>query len=233
MKNNNNRFVPMIVAAVKKPLSLSAYSLLRKNGADIVEFRFDCFDELSPEILFNCFSKAKKAGLKTLGTFRSSKEGGEGHLNEAQRLAIYESMLPEADFVDIELSSAKILTSIRNDLSDHQTKLILSYHNFRETPSEARLDQILKECSACSYSFIKIAVFPKSQEDVKTMLKWTLRHPEVPLITICMGPLGQLSRIFFPSAGSRFTYTYEGQATAPGQLGLKQTKELIDLFYRS
>ena len=135
--------------------------------------------------------------------------------------------------MDIELSSAKILTSIRNDLSDHQTKLILSYHNFRETPSEARLDQIIKECSSCSYSFIKIAVFSKSQEDVRTMLKWTLRHPEVPLITICMGPLGQLSRIFFPSAGSRFTYTYEGQATAPGQLGLKQTKELIDLFYRS
>lgn len=223
----------MIVAAVKTPLSLSAYSLLRKEGANVVEFRFDCFDELSPDILFRCFSKAKKAGLKTLGTFRSSKEGGSGHLNEAQRLAIYESMLPHADFIDIELSSAKILSGIRNDLSDYQTKLILSYHNFKETPSEARLDQIMKECSSHAYSFIKIAVFPKTQDDVRTMLRWTLGHPGVPLITICMGPLGRLSRIFFPCAGSLFTYTHHGQATAPGQLGLKQTRELIDLFYRS
>lgn len=233
MKKNNSPSFPMIVAAVKMPLSSSGYSSLKKNGADIVEFRFDCFKELSPEILYTCLARAEKAGLKTLGTFRSSKEGGEGHLTEAQRLAIFEAMLPKVDFMDIELSSKKILGSLREAISENQAKLILSYHNFKETPPEARLDKIIQECEGLPYSFIKIAVYPKTQKEVRKMLEWTLKHPKSPLITICMGPLGRLSRIFFPAAGSLLTYTYYGQETAPGQLGLKQTKELIDLFYRS
>ncbi len=98
--------------------------------------------------------------------------------------------------------------------------LILSYHNFNETPD---LEPLLAEMkrrtpSACYY---KIATFANSILDALRMIHFQRKHPEV--IGICMGEKGTLTRILSP-----FTYAplSEDDKNAPGQLLLSELETI-------
>lgn len=98
--------------------------------------------------------------------------------------------------------------------------LILSYHNFNETPDLERILTAMKRRapSACYY---KIATFANSILDTIRMIHFQRKHPEV--IGVCMGEKGTLSRILSP-----FTYAplTEGDKNAPGQLLLSELENI-------
>ena len=119
---------------------------------------------------------------------------------------------PDAELYEIEKT---VFNKAGNAIS------ISDYHNFTETPHD--LEAIL--ASLPKAEFQKIATFATSIIDALRMLDFVQSHPGV--IGLCMGELGEITRILAPVVGCPLMYApeHENDATAPGQLTLKTLLE--------
>jgi len=104
-----------------------------------------------------------------------------------------------------------------------QTKFILSYHNFQETPSDLEaLYRSMKKRAAHSY---KIAAMVHSTNDALKMLLFAKSH--IDLSVICMGEKGKFARALGPVVGNQIVYAALNaqEQTAPGQLSVSELME--------
>jgi len=62
-------------------------------------------------------------------------------------------------------------------------------------------------------------------------LDFTYRHRKHPLITMSIGPIGAVSRLVLPAAGSLYTYTFLHKPTASGQVDVKTLKSHLKVYY--
>lgn len=111
---------------------------------------------------------------------------------------------------------------------DWQTKTIVSYHNFDETPD---LEGVLKmmQIAHPGAHLYKIATQANSILDSLRMLKFQRSG----VIGLCMGKLGQITRICASIFGEPFMYAPETdvEKNAPGQL-LASELEMIYHFHQ-
>ena len=80
----------------------------------------------------------------------------------------------------------------------------------------------------------KIAVMPQSREDVMTLMEATMEADhslDIPVVTISMGRLGVLSRLAGTLTGSAMTFASVGEASAPGQMGVKDLETVLGLLH--
>jgi 3-dehydroquinate dehydratase/shikimate dehydrogenase len=103
--------------------------------------------------------------------------------------------------------------------------VIVSYHNFEETPN---LEAILKilQMKHPKPKFYKIATMARSIVDSLRMLEFLQRHPGI--IGLCMGDLGAVTRICAPIFQVPMMYAplVEEDKNAPGQLLVDQLCEI-------
>ena len=204
---------------------------LKKTGAFIAELRFDLFSRFDTA---HVLDQIRKAGsLPKIATIRSRIEGGKWKFSEAERLKLFRIVIPKVDRVDIELSSRKILKTVIKMARKHKTKVIVSYHNFKKTPSDVELEKIIRAARRSGADIVKIATFIKTERDLLSLIRLTLRHADQKVIVIGMGPKGAVSRILFPGLGSLFTYVSLKQAVAPGQFSYFETARLFKSLYSS
>lgn len=116
-------------------------------------------------------------------------------------------------------------------------RVIISYHNFRETLSFDELLSILKR--SCSYKpdFVKIACMANSEEDCANILSLyketkILLTGKAKLVAISMGEMGKINRIAPLFLGAPFTYcSYsKGAETAEGQFDINTMQKIINLI---
>ena len=100
-------------------------------------------------------------------------------------------------------------------------KTISTYHNYEETPEN--LEEIFDAMPPAD--FYKISTFAKCTTDALRMLVFAKNKPHV--AGMCMGPLGQITRILSPCVDNPFTFAAIGKEAAPGQL---QAQELIETY---
>ena len=158
-----------------------------------------------------------------IATNRPEREGGRYKGNENNRIAVLkEASELGADYIDIELDSVSLLGDIG------RSKLIVSYHNFDETPDD--LDSIHKQIVESGADIAKLATLARDISDNERMFRLLLRS-QVPTIGLCMGELGLISRILAPRYGSVLTFAAvgEGRESAPGQLTADELTSLYGL----
>jgi len=111
---------------------------------------------------------------------------------------------------------------------EKRCKLILSYHNFNETPSDDSLDDVIRNAFASGASVAKVAVMPKTLEDtlrtVKIVNKY--RSEGKSIVGIAMEEMGKITRLPWNSLGNEFTYVSIDNKPVFGQLTLEQAVEL-------
>ncbi len=100
-------------------------------------------------------------------------------------------------------------------------KTLSTYHNFEETPQD--LEAILQQMPPAD--FYKIATMANKTTDALRMLAFVKERQNV--AGMCMGELGQITRILGPVVGCPFTFAALGQKAAPGQL---QAEELVTTY---
>lgn len=225
-----------IVASTEQELENQAKKI-SDFTPDIIEWRVDYFNEV-------CDLRKLKAALKVLRniigeiplifTFRSSLEGGNIEVEDDIRYEIIEKVISteEVDVVDIELNSGKNnIKRIKAATVKHNIPLILSYHNFEETPSVEYMLDRMKNQVMNGADIVKIAVMANNEEDVLDLLAVTLKArremPDTPLITMSMGRLGIITRIAGGIFGSDLTFGAYGKTSAPGQIPLEELKEVV------
>lgn len=103
--------------------------------------------------------------------------------------------------------------------------VIVSYHNFEETPNLEAILKILHMKHPKAYLY-KIATMARSTLDSLRMLEFLKRHPGI--IGLCMGDLGSITRICAPIFQVPMMYAplVEEDKNAPGQLLIDQLCEI-------
>ena len=167
----------------------------------------------------------------TLATIRSGAEGGGWRGTEAARLALFQEITPYVAAVDVELSSVAILPAVVAAARSAGTAVLLSYHAFGPMPKGDVLSNILDQAEAAGADLTKIAVMVQGRDDLMRLARFTLDHAERSIAVLAMGEEGVTSRLFFPVLGSRLTYAYVGQPTAPGQWAYDDMAGLFARLY--
>jgi len=226
----NNIFKPQTVLALDDSFSFNKLkNIISKSGIDILELRVDNFSSINLSYLHSIFKKYKSLQVPILLTIRSHKEGSNNKIDAKTRFNLFKELISYASYIDIELSSNSFIDKLISLAKSNNKKIIISYHNFKRTPSITQLEKIISKAKQKKADLIKLALMAENLADVKKLAKLTLNHNN--LIAISMGEYGKISRIFFPILGSKLIYTFIGKPTAPGQFSLKDINRLKKELY--
>jgi 3-dehydroquinate dehydratase-1 len=136
-----------------------------------------------------------------------------------------------ATYVDMELESEEsYLTQLKEHAERCGTLTIVSYHNFKETPTGEALAQLLSACFDRGGKIAKLATHVRSKADLRSLISlYSLPGRKV---VIGMGEMGRITRVIAPYLGSEFTFASprEGMETAPGQLDLRQLQDIYKVI---
>lgn len=139
-----------------------------------------------------------------------------------------------ASFVDIEYEAPKEQREALIEIAKkHQCKVILSYHNYNETPGMRELFKIVDECYDLGADIAKVATMIHSSEDNGKLL--SLYSVSKPLVAVGMGEQGKASRLLATLLGAPFTFAAEddSEGTAPGQIPYSEMKALLKALKNS
>ena len=155
-----------------------------------------------------------------------------GNTDDKIRLAsLKKAILQGVSYIDIEIDAKdEFINEILEFTKKHNCKSILSFHNFKETPSKEILNLVIKKSQELNADFIKIATMANSINDVSRIL--SLYEKNNNLIAFNMGTIGKISRLACLSLGAKFTYASisEENTTAEGQLTYKELGNLNKSF---
>lgn len=209
---------------------------------DIVEWRMDFLDAVDDWEAVKRQGADLAAALPDtpiLATFRTKREGGAKAISEAAYYAL-NRMIAEnklADLLDVELFCAEeTVRSLIACAHAHDIKIVLSNHDFVQTPSYAQLIERAKRMRQYDADLLKLAVMPRCRQDVLTLLQATSDLKEQipqPLITMAMGKLGVISRLCGETFGSAITFASAKTASAPGQLDARKLKQILETLHQA
>jgi len=219
---------PKIAAVIVDGEDKKAISAAKRDGADLLELRIDCFKKRDALYIQKIIKDIKAVNLPVIATIRSKVEGGKAAISDNARLGLFETIIPFVDAVDIELSSRQILKDIISQAHRFNKKVLVSYHNFKNTPEQKKLEAIIKNSKKAGSDIVKIATFARDKKDIIRLASLTVSHENI--ITIAMGRLGTLSRLLFPMLGSLITYCSVTKSSAPGQISLNDSKMLLEIL---
>jgi 3-dehydroquinate dehydratase-1 len=198
-------------------------------GMDVAELRVDLFSHTRREYVV---AEARKfAAIPTLATIRCRREGGHWVRSERDRLALFRAVVPYVSGVDIELGSSDILPLVMQTVHRAGKTVVVSFHDFSGTPPYHALLRRVRQAENVGADLIKIATYAPNDQAVSTLARLLVEHPQRSLVVLAMGPVGVKSRIFFPALGSLMTFASLQRATAPGQVGLRETVQELAAYY--
>ena len=194
---------------------LQGHKDLAEQKAELVELRVDWLRK-RPDI----GRLLKDRPTPVVITCRRPEDRGRWSGTEDQRqAALREAIVGGAEYVDIE-------EDIAQSIPRHgETKRIVSYHNFDETPLE--LKDIYKRMTKCDPDIIKIVTMANRPADNVRVLEM-IKNADIPTVGFCMGEFGTVSRILCGRFGAPFTYAgfSREREMAPGQLTFAETRNL-------
>jgi 3-dehydroquinate dehydratase-1 len=220
----------LIVSVMPKSLEeAQAIDVTRYHDADIIEWRADFLPkeailQVAPAIF------EKFAGRELVFTLRTRSEGGQIELSSEEYVQMIKEVaqLYQPDYIDFEYFSYKDVFDQMLDFPN----LVLSYHNFQETPEN--LMEILSELTSLNPKVVKIAVMANTEQDVLDLMNFTrgfkTLNPEQEYVTISMGKVGKVSRITSDVTGSSWSFASLDEASAPGQISLSSMKKIRELL---
>ncbi len=220
-----------ICLSIAEPGLAAALATARrsKGRADLVEIRLDLLDHPAVQP----FVEGVEAPL--LFTNRPSWEGGSWHGSEEERLALLvEAIESGAAYVDIELlAPAESRRQILAAAALAETKVIVSWHNFSDTPGDAVLADIFRRQLQSGADIGKMVTMAHDHTDCLRVLGLQLlaAQERFPLAAFCMGQAGKISRAATLELGGVLTYAAADRqsCTAPGQLTLAELHTIQEL----
>jgi len=220
------KYKTCVSIAEKTPYKIKQTLKIALKKSDYVEVRFDFLKiEQIPETI----EMIKKYLNKIVCTLRPKTEGGKFSGSEKERIAILKLIAEYNPFLlDVEFNTLKRNSSLRRYLKSTKTKLLVSWHDFKKTPSSAELKKKMNQMSKFS-SNVKIVCTAKTTDDSNRMLELYSKKGKSNLISFAMGDFGRISRILCLYLGSPYTYVSLGKAIAPGQFSVDEIKKLTNL----
>lgn len=222
---------------------LEEAEVIKEIPADIVEWRVDFFEHYdNVKEVINALCKISNIihGKPLIFTFRSKTEGGENEINTEAYFELNRAAAESgyADVIDVELfNEEKSIRSLIDFAHEKSISVIVSNHDFKKTPEK---DEIIKRiCRAWELGadIPKIAVMPQNSLDVITLLDASRILKEEygygPVITMSMAGNGLISRLSGEIFGSDVTFGAAKKASAPGQISVKDLRNILNLIHEN
>ena len=205
---------------------LETMTRARDMGANLLEWRLDVTRE--PEVE----SVLHQAPLPVISTVRSSDHGGRFHgTKEEQLQLLLRAAAAGSSYVDWEFRRGEDLP---DELAGMRERVILSYHNFKETPPDNMLESLFNEMAAIKAGVVKMVTLAQKMEDNHSLLNLIGQGKKrgVKVVAFCLGSLGRMSRVTCLLVGGAFTYAAleRGAEAAPGQFTLAEMHRLLEML---
>ncbi len=185
---------------------------------DLVELRLDSLFLSDEELATVCQKRAA-----VIATFRPVA----GIRDEERRRILGVALQAGAKYVDIEVEAdSEHREALLAAARAASAKVIISYHNFQETPAPEVLKRTLLQGKHLGADIVKTATNVQSQQDAISLLQ--LLRESVPQVVVGMGPNGAIVRVASPLLGGLFTFAFPdgGVETAPGQICVSDLRAL-------
>ena len=200
----------------------------RLAGVGIAELRVDLFARRDPA--YAAAQIRRLQGLPRLVTIRLAEEGGGWTASEAERIAMYEALLPLADGIDIELRAKAVLDRLAPQAHAQCKLLVVSHHDFEATPPYEVLAETAQRAVEAGADVVKIATQVNDDADIANLARLLHEKPAPCMVVIGMGDQGAPTRLMFPRDGSLFTFASKGdRASAPGQIAYSRMAVLLGI----
>ena len=207
-------------------------------GANLIEWRIDGLaEEANP--LPVAQRLVRESSRPCVVTCRPASEGGEYRGEDSARISLLEALAASDDpprYIDVELATYQRSENLRQKVRlavthsrqprDLQTSLILSAHDFERRPANL-LQRIEAMTADDACAVIKVAWMARSLRDNLEAFE-LLAGRRKPMIALCVGPFGLMSRVLAPKFGGFLTFATDSGSdlTAPGQPTIDELRHL-------
>jgi 3-dehydroquinate dehydratase / shikimate dehydrogenase len=218
-----SRVCVAVVASNAEDLVDKAELLARDNT--FLEFRLDYIAR--PATALDKVSQFTETHphVAVIATCRRAAAGGKFQGSVAAQLEILaKAAAAGCQLIDVELQTAARLKSAQFEKLRSKAAIVLSFHDFHAT---TKLDETLKKMAAYPADFYKVVGTARSLYDNVVMMRFLEKHrDDHPLVGLCMGEQGIISRVLAVRAGSRFTFAAvtADEKTAPGQVTARELR---------
>ncbi|HOC46655.1 MAG: type I 3-dehydroquinate dehydratase [Syntrophorhabdaceae bacterium] len=217
----------MICVSVYEPTVEACLDSLK--GLDFAEVRIDAMAHGTVDDMRRIFSQP----LTLIATFRPQgplDDGGHIPGDATRKRLLMAAIEAGANYVDIEAGSDRAYREeIIAKARSKDCKVIVSSHNFDETPEAGELIATACHCLDEGADIVKIACMVNSDRDNVRLLGILSREDlSGRTVVIGMGTKGRITRVAGPLFGSPFTFASlsDEKRTAEGQMDMF-TMELI------
>ncbi len=200
-----------------------AFELIRKaeaQHADLIEVRLDYLtnhDQIAD------IPSCSKTPL--IATNKSTEQHGKFSGTETERQKILVDAAKNGfAYVDVDLGTPN-QTELISSLHEAGAKVIVSFHDFEQTPTWQQLNKVLDEEVALGADVCKIITTARAVKDNLTTLNFVSEaSKKAKIVCFAMGDLGKQSRLVSPVLGAFFTFASldEKRKTAKGQLTIHE-----------
>jgi len=223
----NRSVAPLVVGTIHSPGALKKALTLKRSDVDVLELRVDAFAEMPEKLL----AAIPRLPAPLLLTVRHSKEGGVAEYGIGERRHLFRQFLPLVQWVDVEVRSLDLLEEEITHATSMGVRLVVSDHDFKGTPSLARLKEREGVARKAGAEIFKVAATARTPVELGRLLEFLNGGKPGSLSVMAMGPMGQVSRLLFGRCGSVLNYGYLDKAQVPGQWEARLLKQrLAELF---
>lgn len=170
-----------------------------------------------------------------LFTFRSESQGGQDTFTVEEYVALNKALIETGclDLVDIETwIGDKAVIELVEFAHAHDTLALVSYHNFRGTPSKEWMVNLMTHMLDMGADIPKCAVMAHDVTDAFKLMEATEEvrrlHTDGPTLTMAMGKYGSITRIMGEYYGSDITFCALEDSSAPGQVDVRVARDIMN-----
>ena len=214
---------PRVVGVIASRADLER-ALRMRRPPDLFELRLDCLADIADEVE-NVLPKLR---TPLIITARHPREGGARKLRLRQRRDLLAQFLNHAHHIDVELRSAPALRSILTLAEKKNIRRIISFHNFKSTPSARILVAKASEARSHGANIFKVVTRTDTPIELGRLVEFMTSRPlDLAVAVMGIGKLGAISRVLLARAGSVLIYASVGAETdVEGQISLEQLRTL-------
>ncbi len=223
MARRSTKRCPQVVGVIASRDDLEQ-ALRMRRPPDLFELRLDRL----AGIVRRVETKLPKLRAPLIITARPPNEGGSGRLSLRQRRALLSRFLTHAKYLDVELRSAHSLQALLAIAKTKNVRRIISFHDFKSTPSARLLVAKAHKAKALGADIFKVATRTNTPMELGHLLEFiTKKRVNVRLAVMGIGTLGAISRVLLARADSVLIYASLGRTSdVEGQLSLEQLRAL-------
>jgi len=214
---------PRVVGVIASRADLDQAVRMRRPP-DLFELRLDRLPGMADQVE----SALPKLRRPLIITARHPHEGGANKLRLRQRRDLLARFLKHAGYIDVELRSARALRALLAIAKTKNVRRIISFHNFKSTPSEKILAAKARKAKSQGADIFKVATRTDTPIELERLLELiTSSRLDLALAVMGIGRLGAISRVLLTRAGSVLIYASLGAATdVEGQMSVEQLRVL-------